>query len=54
MTQIERYRHLLQHWLLRAEDAREELRLAGDEVTKWRNKLYAAEIAEKLAVEEKP
>jgi hypothetical protein len=49
MTQIERYRHLLNHWKVRAEDARQELALAGAEVTKWRDKLYAAEIAEQLA-----
>jgi hypothetical protein len=51
VTQIERYRHLYEHWKQRAEDARQELALAGEEVTKWRNKLYAAEIAEQLAKE---
>lgn len=52
MTQIERYRYLLEHWKYRAADARKDLENAGSEIAKWRNKLHAAEIAEQLARED--
>lgn len=52
MTPIERYRHLVQYWKQQVEERRAELAHAGAEVTKWNNKLVAAEIAERLAKED--
>lgn len=52
MTPIERYRHLSQYWKQYQNEAQEALAHAVAEASYWRNKLYAAEIAEQLAKED--
>lgn len=51
MTQIERYRFLLEHWKARRDEAVDHVAHAAAEMRKWQNKLVAAEIAEQIALD---
>jgi hypothetical protein len=51
VTQIERYRFLLEHWKGRRDEAVDHVAHATAEVRKWQNKLIAAEIAEQIALD---
>ena len=52
MKPIERYQYLKDYWQRHVEEAKEQLDLALKNYDHWSNRLYEAEMAEKLANDE--